>query len=182
MHKKGRRVILLWQEITHNISMNTKEILGDKMTQRFFIEVYLLAGKLVPIVTIHSLGGSRAYRHHTPNPQSGTAQPTQDEDPQVTCNPLEYLLALCRVKVKNPSQSPQSESKTIITLRLMILATPSHLGGGNHQEKQANSTVKHNHQVPLDAITQVIHLDSLLISQRCWINDGDEWKGFGLAH
>jgi hypothetical protein len=40
----------------------------------------LLAGKLVLIVVIHSLGGSRANWHHTPNPQSGAIQPTQDED------------------------------------------------------------------------------------------------------
>ena len=32
------------------------------------------------VVAIHSLGGPRAYRHHTSNPQSGAAQPTQDED------------------------------------------------------------------------------------------------------
>jgi hypothetical protein len=36
----------------------------------------------------------------------------------------------------------------------MILAAPSHLCGGNHQEKQVKSAMKHNHQVPLDAITQ----------------------------
>jgi hypothetical protein len=47
---------------------------------RFFTEVHLLTSKLVPVVTIHSLGGSRANRHHTPNPQSGAAQPRQDED------------------------------------------------------------------------------------------------------
>jgi hypothetical protein len=64
------------------------------MTQRFFSEVHLLASKLVPIVAIHSLRGSRANRHHTPNLQSGVAQPTQDEDPKVMSNPLEYLLAL----------------------------------------------------------------------------------------
>ena len=69
-----------------------------------------------------------------PNPQSGVAQPTQDGDPQATSNPLEYLLALRRRKVKNPSQSPRSEPKTITFLRSMILAAPSHLGGGNHQE------------------------------------------------
>ena len=105
-------------------------------------------------MAIHSLEGSRAYRHHTPNPQSGAAQPTQDEDPQATSNPLEYLLALRRGKVKYPSQSPLSEPETITNLRLTILAAPSHLGGSNHKEKQAKSTAKHNHQVPLDAITQ----------------------------
>jgi hypothetical protein len=50
------------------------------MTQDFFTEVHLLTGKLVLIVMIHSLGGSRTYRNHMPNPQLGAAQPTQDED------------------------------------------------------------------------------------------------------
>jgi hypothetical protein len=53
---------------------------------------------------------------------------------QDTSNPLEYLLALRRGKVKNPSQSPRSELETITFLRSMILTTPNHLGGGNHQE------------------------------------------------
>ena len=44
-----------------------------------FTKVHLLAGKLL-LVVIHSLGGSRANLHHTPNPQSGATQPTQDED------------------------------------------------------------------------------------------------------
>jgi hypothetical protein len=50
------------------------------MTQCFFIEVHLLANKLVSIVAIHLLRGSHANRHHTPNSQSGATQPTQDED------------------------------------------------------------------------------------------------------
>jgi hypothetical protein len=50
------------------------------MTQKIFTEVHLLASKLVPVVAIHSLGGSRANRHHTPNPQSGAAQLAQDGD------------------------------------------------------------------------------------------------------
>ena len=64
-----------------SITMNSNEILRDMMTQRFFIDVHLLAGKPVPIVVIHSLGGSCANRHHTPNPQLGVAEPTQDGDP-----------------------------------------------------------------------------------------------------
>jgi hypothetical protein len=47
---------------------------------RFFIKVHLLAGKLVLIVAIHSLRGLCANWHHTPNPQQGAAEPTQDED------------------------------------------------------------------------------------------------------
>ena len=81
------------------------EILGDNDDTRFFTEVHLLADKLVPVVAIHSLGGSRANRHHTPNPQSGAAQPTQDEDPQAMRNPLELPLALRRGRHKNSSQS-----------------------------------------------------------------------------
>ena len=45
--------------------MNTNEILEDNDDTRFFTEVHLLVGKLVPIVAIHSLGGSRANRHYT---------------------------------------------------------------------------------------------------------------------
>ena len=85
------------------------------MTQWFFIEVHLLVGKLVPVVAIHPPEGSRANTHHTPNLQSGAAQPTQDDDPQATSNPLEYILVLYQGKVKNPSQSPQSEPETITT-------------------------------------------------------------------
>jgi hypothetical protein len=66
-------------------SMNIKEYQGDNDdTIKFSFEVHLLAVKLVPAVAIHSLGGSRANRHHTPNPQPGAAQPIQDEDPQAT--------------------------------------------------------------------------------------------------
>ena len=50
------------------------------MNTMIFTEVHLLAGKLVLVVAIHSLGGSRANWHHTPKPQLGAAQPTLDED------------------------------------------------------------------------------------------------------
>ena len=49
------------------------------MNTMIFTEVHLLAGKLVLVVAIHSLGGSRANWHHTPNPSTGATQPTQDE-------------------------------------------------------------------------------------------------------
>ena len=81
-------------------SMNTKETIK---TQYFSSEVHLLAGKLVPIVAIHSLGGSRTNWHHTPNPQLGAVQPTQDEDhishEQSTRVPFGSSLG----KVKKPS-------------------------------------------------------------------------------
>ena len=68
----------MWQVINQLIPKNTKETNDD--TINFSSEVHLLAGKLVPVVTIHPLGGSRTNWHHTPNPQSGAAQPTQDGD------------------------------------------------------------------------------------------------------
>jgi hypothetical protein len=51
---------------------------------------------------------------------------------QAMRNPLDLPLALCLERHKNLSESPQSEPKTITFLHSMILATPSHLGGGNH--------------------------------------------------
>ena len=58
-------------------SINTNEYQGDNQdTMIFSFEVHLLAGKLVPIVAIHSLGGSRANWHHMSNPQPGATQPT----------------------------------------------------------------------------------------------------------
>jgi hypothetical protein len=53
-------------------SMNTNEDQSphnQMMTQSIFTEVHLLAGKLVLVVVIHSLRGSRVNWHHTPNPQ-----------------------------------------------------------------------------------------------------------------
>ena len=103
MQESGRGDIPMWQVINHN---EYQEYQGDNDdTMDFSSEVHLLGGKPVPIVVIHSLGGSRANRHHTPNPQPGAAQPIQDDVPQATRNPLELSLALYRGRHKNPSQS-----------------------------------------------------------------------------
>jgi hypothetical protein len=59
-----------------------------------FTEVHLLAGKLVLIVAIHPLIGSHANWHHTPNLQSGAAQPTQDGDQQAMHNSLEMTFMI----------------------------------------------------------------------------------------
>jgi hypothetical protein len=80
----------------------------------------------VPIVAIHSLGGSRANRHHMPNLQSGVAQPTQDEDPQATSNSLEWLLALPReISPRTPHKSPgdsHEQSPTLDNAALLFQA------------------------------------------------------------
>jgi hypothetical protein len=55
-------------------TMNTKEYQGNNNdTINFSSEVHLLAGKLVSVMAINSLQGSRTNRHHTPNLQPGAA-------------------------------------------------------------------------------------------------------------
>ena len=51
----------------------TSESNDDTM---IFTKVHLLTVKLVLVMVIHSLGGSCANWHHTPNPQKGATQPT----------------------------------------------------------------------------------------------------------
>jgi hypothetical protein len=43
-----------------NVITYTNEIIGNKMTQDFFTEVHLLHGKLLLVVAMHPLDGSRA--------------------------------------------------------------------------------------------------------------------------
>ena len=80
-----KRLYRAGQAINQSISTKSTEI----RWQKIFLQGSFVAGKLVPVVAIHPLGGSRANRHHMPNPLPGGAQPTQDGDPQATSNPLE---------------------------------------------------------------------------------------------
>ena len=48
--------------------MKTNHLGINMMNTMIFTEVHLLAGKLVLVVAIHSLGGSRTDWLHTPNP------------------------------------------------------------------------------------------------------------------
>ena len=58
----------------------------------------MLADKLVLVVVIHSLRGSRTNWHDMLNLQLGAAQPTQDEDPQATSNPLKVSFVISHGK------------------------------------------------------------------------------------
>ena len=63
-------------------TMNTNEILRDNDDPKIFPPSFTyLPASYVPVIAIHPLGGSCTHRHHTTNPQSGAAQPTQDRDP-----------------------------------------------------------------------------------------------------
>ena len=146
---------------------------------RFFTEVHLLASKLVLVVAIHSLRDSRANWHHKPNPQQGATQSAQDENHTSHEQFTRVPFGSPPGKGQEPLTITTIRAKTITFLRSTILAAPSHLGGGNHQEKQMKSAAKHNHQVPLDAITQSnalgcsqISLDDDPIKQgelECWL-------------
>jgi hypothetical protein len=46
------------------------------------------------------------YRQHTPNQQLGATQPTQDEDPQATSNPLELLFMVSHREGTRTSHNP----------------------------------------------------------------------------
>jgi hypothetical protein len=105
----------------------------------------LLVGKLVLVVAIHSLGGYALIGITRQTLNTVLHNQHKMRITQATSNPLEYLLALRWGKVKNPSQSPRLEPETFTNLRSMILAAPSLLGGGNHQEYQAKSAAKHKH-------------------------------------
>ena len=104
------------------------------MTQDFYPRFTCLLASYVPVVAIHPLGGSCTNRHHTPNPQPGAAQPTQDEDYTSHEQSTRVPFVSPPGKIKNPSQSPRSEPETSTFLRSTILTAPSHLGGGNQQE------------------------------------------------
>ena len=66
-----------------------------------------LPASYIPVVAIHPLGGSRANRHHTPNPQPGAAQPTQDGDPHATSNLLELPFVISHGEgTRTPHNSP----------------------------------------------------------------------------
>jgi hypothetical protein len=58
-----------------NMITYTNEILGNKMTQDFFIGVHLLPGKLLLVVAMHPLDGSRANQQSRVEPSTGAAHP-----------------------------------------------------------------------------------------------------------
>jgi hypothetical protein len=93
----------------------------------------LLAGKLVPVVVIHAvIGITRLTRNQVPHNQHKMRITSHDQSTRL---PFGFSPG----KVKNPSQSPRSEPKIITFLRSTILAAPSRLGGGNHQENTSES-------------------------------------------
>jgi hypothetical protein len=72
-----------------NVITYTNKILGNKMTQNFFTEVYLLPGKLLLVVTMHPLDGSRANQLSRVEPSAGATHPLTRWESSKSRAPLE---------------------------------------------------------------------------------------------
>jgi hypothetical protein len=73
-----------------NVITYTNEILGNKMTQDFFFtEVHLLPGKLLFVVAMHPLDGSRANQLPRVEPSVGATHPLTRWGSSKTRAPLE---------------------------------------------------------------------------------------------
>ena len=115
----------------------------------------MLTGKQVLVVAIHSLGGSRANWHHTPNPQPGASKSTQYEDSQATSNPLVMPFVISHGVGSKPLTIHRSEPENKHHSLLNDPAAPSHLGVGKTPRVTKETAEKHDHQVPLDELTQI---------------------------
>ena len=73
-------------------------------------------------------------RQHMPNPQSGATQPTQDEDHISHEQSTRVPFGAPPGKGQEPLKITTIRAGDNHHLRSMILAAPSRLGGGNHQE------------------------------------------------
>jgi hypothetical protein len=96
------------REVMHSKNQSqwttTREILGKEMTQDF-TEVHLLPGKLLLVVAMHPLVGSRANRLLRVEPSVDAAQPHTRWGSSKPRAPLEYLI--CKLpwgRIKNPLQ------------------------------------------------------------------------------
>jgi hypothetical protein len=58
-----------------NVITYTNEIISNKMAQDFFTEVHLLSGKLLFVVAMHPLDGSRANQLSRVEPSAGVTHP-----------------------------------------------------------------------------------------------------------
>ena len=83
----------------------TNEILRTRRHNDLSLRFTCLPARYVLVVAIHPLGGSRANRHHTPNPRSGAAQPTQDGDHTSHEQSTRVAFDTLPGKAQDPSQS-----------------------------------------------------------------------------
>jgi hypothetical protein len=130
-----------------NVITYTNEILGNKMTQDFFTEVHLLPGKLLLVVAMRPLDGSRANQLSRVEPSAGAAHPLTRWGSSKPRAPLEYpIRELQRGRIKNPSQSlVEGSNKSPITSSITT-AAPNRLGcretTKSNKQSTANSKIK----------------------------------------
>jgi hypothetical protein len=116
-------------------------------------EVHVLAGTLVPLC-LPTPRSSMDNRYHTPSFSKGATRTYQMVRSSDTSNPLELEFGAPPGNHNNPSQQAhRSRPRTITNMCWTSTAAPSHLGGGNHQEKQ-ESRIKWTPKCQLDANSQ----------------------------
>jgi hypothetical protein len=114
---------------------------------RIFIEVHLLPGKLLLVVAMHPLDGSRANQLSRVEPSAGAAHPLTRWGSSKPWALLEYpIRKLPRGRIKNPSQSLSEGSNKSPIMSSITTAAPSHLGcretPKSNKQSAANSKIK----------------------------------------
>jgi hypothetical protein len=96
----------------------------------------VLAGMLVPVVS-PTPRGLVANRYYTPSLSKGATRTYQMVRSSNTSNSLELEFGAPLENHNNPSQQAhQSRPQTITNMCQTSTTAPSHLDGGDHQEKQ----------------------------------------------
>ena len=105
------------------------------MTQRFLPRFTCLPATYALIVMVTHLEVHALIGIQKPNPQRVLLNQHKMKKLNVTSNVLEWLLALRRgIKPENPSQRTMGVAKNNHQSCQQSSVSPSHLGGGNHQE------------------------------------------------
>jgi hypothetical protein len=143
---------------------------------RIYPDVHLLPGKLLPVVAIHPLVGSRVNRLSRVEPLAGVAQPHTRWGSSKPRAPLEYpICELSWRRIKNPLQH-LVRAPTISNCELNHLrcSKPSTASGVTRNPQQLED------QVPLECNSQVMHLNLTQSHSRCATKQRDEWRGCSL--
>jgi hypothetical protein len=142
----------------------------------------LLPGKLLPVVAMHPLVGSRANQLSRVEPSAGAARPHTRWGSSKPRAPLEYpICELPRGRIKNPLQHLVRPGSNNLQLRAQ---SPPLLQAvyrvGKHGRVTRNPQQLED-QVPLECNSQAMHLNHTQSHSRCATMQRDEWRGCSLA-
>jgi hypothetical protein len=141
----------------------------------------LLPGKLLPVVAIHPLVGSRANRLSRVEPSAGTAQPHTRCGSSKPRAPLEYPIRELPTGKDQEPLTTLGEGSNNLQLRAQsppLLQAVYHVG--KHGRVTRNPQQLED-QVPLECKSQVMHLNLSQSHSRCATKQRDKWRGCSLA-